>query len=164
MRVIHNRYSINKKVSPPKAGILTFTYIVSLKNRLKMTDFPKQKKNSIFYQLKTFLYALRGIKSFFKSETKSRIHLLAAVISIVFGVLLNVSLAEWIMISFAIGTVFVSEIFNTAIELIVDRISLERTEQAGIIKDLAAAAVLIASFTALIIGAIIFIPKLLELI
>jgi diacylglycerol kinase (ATP) len=149
MRVIHNRYYINKKVSPQKAGILTFTYIVSLKNRLKMTDFPKQKKTSIFYQLKTFQYALRGIRIFFKGETKSKIHLLAAIVSITFGVVLNVSPAEWIMISFAIGIVFVCEIFNTAIELIVDQISLERTEHAGIIKDLAAAAVLFASFTAL---------------
>ena len=164
MRIIHNRYNIHKKVSPQKAGILTFTYIVSLKSKLKMTDFPKQKKNLIFYQLKTFQYALKGIKSFFRSETKSRIHLLAAIVSIVFGVVLNISLTEWIMISFAIGIVFVCEIFNTAIELIVDQISLERTEQAGIIKDLAAAAVLLASFTALVIGAIIFIPKLLELI
>ena len=164
MRVIHNRYNIHKKVSRQRAGILTFVYVISLKNRLKMTDFPKQKKNSIFYQLKTFQYALRGIKNFFKNETKSGIHLLAAAVSIVFGVVLNVSLAEWMMISFAIGIVFVCEIFNTAIELIVDQISLERTEQAGLIKDLAAAAVLFASATALVIGAIIFIPKLLELI
>ncbi len=164
MRVIHNRYNIHKKVSPQRAGILTFVYILLLKNKLKMTDFPKNKKNTIFYQLKTFQYALKGIKSFFKSETKSRIHLLAAIITIVFGFALNVSLTEWMMISFAIGIVFVCEIFNTAIELIVDQISHDRNQQSGLIKDLAAAAVLFASITALTIGALIFIPKLLELV
>lgn len=129
-----------------------------------MTDFPKHKTNTIFYQLKTFRYAIWGIGNFFSRETKSRIHLIAAILTVAAGILLHVSMQEWIMISFAIGFVFVCEIINTAIELIVDHISHDKTPKAGLIKDLSAGAVLLAAFTALTTGAIIFIPKLLELI
>jgi len=59
-----------------------------------------------------------------------------------------------------IGGVFVAELFNSAIESLVDLISPDFNKKAGMIKDMAAGAVLISAVTALVAGLIIFIPKL----
>lgn len=164
MRTIHNRYGYIKPVSSFKAGILTLLYSYSLKKKLKMKDISQLKKNSFHYQLISFGYAAKGIRHFFMNETKSGIHLIASIVAIVAGILLKISSMEWILISFAIGFVFVTEIINTAVEAIVNQVNQDRNQTAGVIKDLAAAAVLIASLTALVAGLIIFIPKLMEVL
>ena len=112
----------------------------------------------------SFKCAFTGLFIAFRSEPNIRIHCIAAVIAVLCGVALNVSSTEWIFIAIAIGSVFTAEFFNSSIEKLVDLVSPERHEKAGIIKDIAAGAVLIAAITALIIGCIIFIPKLLQLI
>jgi diacylglycerol kinase len=122
------------------------------------------KKNFFRYQLSAFGYAFSGLKYFFRSEIKSRIHLVAAILAVTLGILFGISAAEWLMITFSIGIVFVSEVINTAIELMVDQITDQKTERAGRTKDLAAGAVLLASITALIIGLLIFTPKILQLL
>jgi diacylglycerol kinase (ATP) len=64
----------------------------------------------------------------------------------------------------AMGFVWVTEILNTCIERIMDFISTEQDPKIGVIKDLAAAAVLFAALTAVVAGAIIFIPKIIALL
>lgn len=162
MRVIHKRQNIYNSVSLPVAGILSLNYFCTVKKKLHMTDPSPKKKNYLFYQLMTFKYAWNGLRSFFRLESKSRIHLAASIAVVVLGIVFEVSTTEWMMISFAIGLVFVSELLNTAFEEIVDMISQERSKKAGLVKDLAAAAVLMASLTALAIGLIIFLPKFIE--
>lgn len=88
------------------------------------------------------------------------VHLLAAILVILAGFLLNISRLEWIAIIFVITLVIALEIINTAIELLVDWISPEHHPQAGKIKDLAAGAVLIAAIGAAITGVMIFLPKI----
>jgi undecaprenol kinase/diacylglycerol kinase (ATP) len=78
------------------------------------------------------------------------------------GLFYNISSNEWIAIIFSIGLVLSLEIINSSIENIADFISPERHEKIKKVKDLSAAAVLISSVTALIIGLIIFIPRILE--
>lgn len=128
-----------------------------------MNSRTSRNKNSLIYQLTTFKYAWQGLRYFFETELKASIHLVAAIIAIVLGIFLKIKSAEWLMISFAIGIVIITEISNTAIELMVDLITKEQNRKAGIIKDLAASAVLLASITALTIGLIIYLPKILEL-
>ena len=65
-----------------------------------------------------------------------------------------------IILVFAIGFVWVAELFNTAIEKIMDFISKEQHPKIKLIKDLSAAAVLVAAMVAFITGCIVFIPKL----
>jgi diacylglycerol kinase len=60
----------------------------------------------------------------------------------------------------AIGMVWAAEIFNTSIERIMDYLSKEKQPAIKIIKDLAAAAVLVTALTALLVGAFVFIPKI----
>lgn len=78
---------------------------------------------------------------------------------VVLGVYVNLSVAEWLWIAFAIGLVIIVELLNTSIEVLVDLISPQKHPKAGAIKDLAAAAVLVSALVALIIGLFIFVPK-----
>ncbi len=120
-----------------------------------------EKPFSIQARLKSFVYAFEGVMYFIKHEAQALIHLIAIVAVIGAGYWFNISLTEWIAVIFAIGIVVSAEMLNTAIEKLTDMVSPQINEQAKIVKDLAAGAVLIASLTAFIIGLIIFLPKIL---
>jgi diacylglycerol kinase len=111
-----------------------------------------------------FLNAFRGLYVFGQTTKNLFIHKLAALLVIVFGFYFHVTSTEWVMLVFAIGFVFVSEAFNTAIEIDIDLTSPEYHPYARDTKDVAAAAVLLSVFTALIVGCIIFSPKFLALL
>ena len=111
-----------------------------------------------------FNAAFNGIKVFFLTQTNARIHLLFLVLVIVMGVLLKVSTTEWLIIVLCIGMVFTAEMMNTAIEHLTDLVSPTYNKTAGIVKDIAAGAVLLASVAAAVAGFWIFLPKLLKLI
>jgi diacylglycerol kinase len=128
-----------------------------------MESIENKEQHNFDYQLASFKYAWRGVRYFFNTEMKASIHLVAAILAIVLGIFLKISLMEWALIAIAIGSVFIAEIVNTAIELIVDLASPGQNRKAGSAKDLAASAVLMASFTALVIGLIVYLPKLLHL-
>lgn len=125
---------------------------------------PNQEKINLIYQLKTFQYAFNGLKWFFASEIKSKIHSICGLAAIILGAILKISLTEWLLIAIAIGLVFITEILNTGLELLVDELVKEQNTSAGRIKDLAAGAVLFAAVVSLVIGVIVFLPKLIELI
>jgi diacylglycerol kinase (ATP) len=119
------------------------------------------KPFSIQARLKSFVYAFEGVMYFIKHEAQALIHLIAIVAVIGAGYWFNISLTEWIAVIFAIGIAVSAEMLNTAIEKLTDMVSPQINEQAKIVKDLAAGAVLIASLTAFIIGLIVFLPKIL---
>ena len=124
----------------------------------------KSNKFSIKNRAKSFKYAFNGIRLLFLEEHNSRIHAVAAICAIIAGIILKILIFEWIALSFAIGFVFVVETINSSIENTADLISLEKSNKIKKIKDLSAAAVLISSLTALVIGGLIFIPKIVSLI
>jgi diacylglycerol kinase (ATP) len=113
---------------------------------------------------RSFKYAFKGIFYAFGTQSNLWIHALAALVVVAGGYFLRITTGEWLFIVAAIGAVISAEIFNTSIEKLVDIVSPEKQEKAGIVKDLAAGAVFIASLMALIIGCIIFIPKILQVI
>jgi diacylglycerol kinase (ATP) len=108
--------------------------------------------------------AFAGVVHVVKSERNARIHLLAAILAIMAGVVLDVSNAELAAIFFAIMIVFVAEIVNTAIEKTLNLVHPAQNDQVRIVKDIAAAAVLVAAIGALGIGIAIFYPYLLEIL
>lgn len=122
----------------------------------------KEEKFSIAKRLKSFTYAFNGLRILLREEHNSRIHLFATVCVVVAGVIFRISSLEWVAVVFAIGLVFGGEIFNSAIEDLADVVCPERDERIKKVKDLSAAAVLMSAFTALIIGLIIFIPKVVD--
>lgn len=108
----------------------------------------------------SFKFAFAGIAAFFKQEHNARIHLAATIVVIALAIIFHVSSIEAIALTLAIGFVWSAEIFNTSIEKIMDFISTEKNSKIKFIKDVSAAAVLVAAITALIIGCIVFIPKI----
>ena len=110
--------------------------------------------------INSFKYAIEGIISSFKTERNMKIHILAMVIVIVAGIFFKINAIEWMMCVIAIVLVIAGELFNTAIETIVDMVSPQKNEKAKLVKDISAAAVLVLAIGALIIGLIIFIPKI----
>lgn len=123
----------------------------------------KQQRFSIKKRIRSFGFALNGLKTLIREEHNSRIHLLATICVVFAGIFLKISAIEWIVIVFAIGFVITLEIVNAAIENIVDFISPGRNDMIKKIKDLSAAGVLVSTITALIIGLIVFLPKILDL-
>lgn len=120
----------------------------------------KQRKFSFIKRLNSFSHAYNGLKILLKEEHNSRIHFIAAIAVITASFLFKINFYEWIAVIFSIGFVIVLEIINSVIENIADFISPEKHEKIKWIKDLSAAAVLISALTALVIGLIIFIPKI----
>lgn len=123
----------------------------------------KQQKFSISRRLNSFKFAFNGLKILLKEEHNSRIHFFTAICVSIAGFIFNVSEYEWIAIVFAIGFVITLEIINSSIENIADFVSPEKHSEIKKIKDLSAAGVIAGAVTALIIGLIIFIPKISEL-
>jgi diacylglycerol kinase len=124
-------------------------------------DSKKEKKawREVKYNQK-FLNAFRGIYIVWKTTKHFFIHLTTALIVLILGFYFRISGIEWVALIFAIGFVIVSETFNTAIEIDIDLTSPEYHPFARDTKDVAAAAVLLSVFTAVIVGLIIFLPKL----
>jgi diacylglycerol kinase (ATP) len=119
----------------------------------------KAKEFSFRARAGSFRFAINGIKGFFRQEHNARIHLAATIAVFIAAWWLRLSGTEIILLVIVTGFVWSAEIFNTAIERIMDLISPERQPEVKLIKDLAAAAVLVAALIAFITGAIIFIPK-----
>ncbi|UBM63186.1 diacylglycerol kinase family protein [Candidatus Sulfidibacterium hydrothermale] len=109
---------------------------------------------------RSFVYAWRGIRFMLKTQHNFWIHLTVTFLVVVAGILLNLSLLEWLFIILAIGLVLAAETFNTAVEQLTDIVHPEWGEKAAKIKDLAAGAVLICALTAALIGVFIFAPKI----
>lgn len=108
---------------------------------------------------RSFGHAIGGVSRVVK-ERNMRIHIVVAVVVIACGFLLKLSALEWIAIALASGGVFASETFNTAIEMLSDRVCDSYDANIKLVKDVAAAAVVIQAVAAVITGLIIFIPKI----
>lgn len=119
------------------------------------------RKYSIFG---SFGFAFAGIKEAMTNEPNFQIHILIGLSALIAGFFVGLSRNEWIVMAFTIAFVLILELFNTAIEAIVDHLSPKRHPKAKIAKDVSAAAVFIAAFLAVIIGLLLFIPKLLLLL
>lgn len=111
-------------------------------------------------QIHSFGYAWKGLRSCVGKEQNLSFHLITTAIVVVAGFYFNITRTEWMIILLCIGVVIAAELFNTAIERLVDLVSPQRHPIAGQVKDIAAAAVLVCAVAAAIIGLIIFIPYL----
>ena len=122
------------------------------------------KKFSLKSRLESFRFALNGLLLLLKNEHNSRIHLLAAIIAIVMGIIMKIDHYEWSLLIIVIGAVFLTELLNSSIESLADLIDPEFNELIMRAKDYSAAAVLMSAIVAIVVGGLIFIPKFLDLI
>jgi len=121
-------------------------------------------KNDIDKFIFSIRNAITGIKTAFKSQKNLRIHFMSGILVIIIGILLKVTILEWLILLLTILIVVITEMINTSLEFTVDLFSSEYSKQAKRAKDVSAAGVLITAVFASIIGAIIFLPKIYELI
>ncbi len=105
-------------------------------------------------------YAFKGALLLLKTESSIKIQFFIAILMTIAGFYFNISTYEWIVQCLAIGMVMSVEGINTAIEEIADFMHPEHHIKIGLIKDIAAGAVFIASVFAIIIGFIIYLPKI----
>ena len=118
------------------------------------------KPFSIRSRIKSFSYAFAGLRRFVWQEHNARIHLAATIAVVIAAFLLHVSRLEAIALTVVVGGVWATEMLNTCFEVMADLICPEEHPTIKFIKDLAAGAVLVAAITAVIVGLIIFIPKI----
>jgi diacylglycerol kinase len=121
----------------------------------------EDEKFSIRARMESFKFSFEGLAAFFKREHNSWLHFIATIAILALCGFVGVTKTELLAIVFAIGFVWVAEIFNTCIERVMDYITLERHPDIKFIKDLASGAVLVAAITAIVVALIIFIPKFL---
>lgn len=119
-----------------------------------------QKTSFISGRVKSVGYALNGFFQLVTTEHSIIAQLIVAAIACACGFYFEISSVEWMFQIFAIGLVLTAESLNTAIEAICDYLEPNFDKKIGLIKDIAAGAVTFAAFTAIIIGCIIYIPKL----
>ena len=110
--------------------------------------------------INSFKYAIQGILSSFKTERNMKIHIFVMILIIIAGVILKINKYEWIACILCFAIVISGELFNTAIETVVDMVMPYKNDKAKIAKDIAAGAVLTLAIGAAVIGVIIFVPKI----
>ena len=106
--------------------------------------------------IKSFKYALRGLKLVFKEEQSFRVQIFAALIIFCLAIYFNLRNSEIIVLVLVVGSVLVIEVLNSILERLVDALKPRIHPYVKVIKDMMAATVLLASITALIIGCLIF--------
>jgi len=114
--------------------------------------------------LKSFAFAFNGFKICFASETNFKIHMLFAAVAVSLGFVLKIANAEWLAIIGCIAFVTAMEMINTAIEKLCDIVHKDIHPGIKKVKDIAAGVVLVSACCSLIIGTIIFLPKLIHYI
>ncbi len=123
-----------------------------------------QVKSFIKGRADSFKFAIRGIKYTLKTQPNFKVHLFAAIVVVLFGFWVKLSANQWLALVITIFSVLSSETMNTAIEEIVNMIEPQYNKVAGLIKDIAAGAVFITSVMAIVVGLIIFVPKIIALV
>lgn len=125
----------------------------------------ERKKLRGIKRLKSSLkFAFDGLKYAYKNEQSMTVHIIITILVIMLGVIFKINSLEWIAVVFCIGIMMCLELVNTSIEAVVDLVTEKYNEKAKVAKDVAAAVSVMFSFTSIIIGLIVFIPKVIEFI
>jgi diacylglycerol kinase (ATP) len=111
-------------------------------------------------RLRSFRFAFEGLYEFFNTQHNAIIHLLMTGFVFIVAIFFKINKIEIIAVGLATGFVWAAELFNTAIEKLADMVSKEFHSQIKFIKDVSAAAVLVAAITAFVTGVIVFVPKI----
>lgn len=114
--------------------------------------------------ISSFKYAFQGMFSALKTERNLKIHVTIMILVIIAGIVLKISKIEWIICIILFGLVIGGEMFNSAIETVVDIAMPDINSKAKFAKDAAAGAVLVFAIASAIIGFMIFGPKLIALL
>lgn len=109
---------------------------------------------------KSFFYAFQGLKTALRNEPNLQIHSFFAISAVITAAILRISTIEWLLLTFTIFYVITLELLNTVLENVVNLVSPEIKPYAKIAKDVSAACVLLAAILSVIVGLVIFLPKI----
>lgn len=110
--------------------------------------------------LKSIYHGFQGIRQLIITQQNAQIHTGFTLLGLGLGIYFPIQSFEWLAMLSAMGFVWLAEALNTAIEWLVDNVYPNYNKQAGLIKDMAAGSVLLASIFAAAIGLVIFVPKI----
>ena len=119
-----------------------------------------RKPFSVKTRLQSFRFAFDGLRVLIRDEHNARIHLVITLLVVIAGIAFRIAPWEWVAILLCIGLVFSMELINSSIEKLADVVSPEKNEKIKIVKDLAAAAVLVSAIVAMVVGLIVFLPRI----
>lgn len=111
-----------------------------------------------------FRHAWVGLKTIVKKESNFQLHLMATVIVVALGIFFSLSLIEWAILLLTIGLVLITEMINSVIERVMDFIQPDYDEKVKEIKDIAAGVVLVTAIISVVVGILIFGPRLMQLV
>ena len=123
----------------------------------------RKRQKGIKKFLNSFTYPIKGLKYAYKNEQNLVVDVGVALLVIIFGFIFRVSTMEWAILALTIGLVISCELINTAIEAVVDLVTEDYHPLAKVAKDTSAAAVFIFAIVAVIVGIIIFLPKIINI-
>jgi diacylglycerol kinase len=118
------------------------------------------RPNHPLRQINSFKFAFEGVLHAFLREPNFRVQLLIVTFSIILGKFYQITKIEWSLIVISSGFLLFMELTNTVIEEIMDRFMKQLDEGVKVIKDVSAAAVLMAALTFLVNFLLIFGPKI----
>ena len=105
---------------------------------------------------KSFLFAIQGFRTAVTTERNIKVMLAAGALAVAAGVVVGLDPLSWAVVLLCCAVVIMAELFNTAIETVVDLVSPEFHPLAGRAKDIAAAAVWFLSFVVAIVGVLVY--------
>lgn len=111
-------------------------------------------------RLRSFPFAFAGISHLLRTQGNAQIHVVAGSVAIVLGFLFNIDRGEWLALALTITLVLAAEGVNTAVEAVVDLVAPGFHPLAKIAKDVAAGTVLLTAIGAVIVGLIVFLPRI----
>lgn len=114
--------------------------------------------------LRSFRYAWQGFTHIWSQHQNIRFHMMMAVVAVIISYLLKISYIEYLFVFITIFFVIICEMMNTAIEEMTNLITTDHRKEAKIAKDVAAAAVFLSAAFSVIVGLIIFLPKVIQLL
>ncbi len=127
-------------------------------NMISRDERKRQKGLKKFFH--SFTYPIKGLRYAYRNEQNLVVDVGMAILVVIAGFIFKVSVTEWALLALTIGLVISCELINTSIEAVVDLVTEEYHPLAKVAKDTSAAAVFIFAIVAVIVGIIIFGPKL----
>lgn len=131
---------------------------------MKLESRDERKKKSFKRFVNSFKYSIEGLSYTIKNEQSIIIMVMFLILAITCGFILNINPIEWVFIFLTISMVLATELINTSIEATIDLLSPKFHPLAKIAKDTSSAAVFVSSIISIVIGGIIFIPKVLAIL
>ena len=111
---------------------------------------------------RSFKNAFEGWWYVIRTQRNAWIHALISILVVLVAFWLHLSLRDWAVLLLTIALVWTAEFINTALEVVVDLASPQQHPLAKLGKDVGAAAVLITSLAAILVGLLILGPPLLD--